>query len=105
MIYLQNYNFCVIVSSIKFKFATRNPEIFCIYYHTHPYIIECWITLVKHEVGSDFSVDQGLPTNARFAQFAVRPVKIFRVEDSFCCQYQVYPVRYVNPTDLPYVEI
>jgi hypothetical protein len=32
---LENYNLCVLVSGDKINFATRNPEIFCIYYHTY----------------------------------------------------------------------
>jgi hypothetical protein len=68
--------------------------------HVFLYIIECRVTLVKREVGSDFSGHQGLATKAHFAKFAV---KIFGPKILSIVSIEVYPVRYVNPTDVPYV--
>ena len=57
--------------------------------------------IVKREVASDFSGHQGLATKARFA------VKIFQTEraNDMVVTVVSVPVRYVYPTDLPYVEM
>ena len=55
---LENYNFCVIVPGIKFKFATEILKDFVFTMTRLP-------TLVKREVGSDFSGHQGFNGNER----------------------------------------
>jgi hypothetical protein len=70
---LENYNLCVIVSGDKIYICNKKSwNILYLLSHDFLYIIECWVTLVKWEVGSDFSGHQGLATKARFAQFIVK---------------------------------
>ena len=52
------YNLCAYLLTIKFKFSARNHERIRIYHYMTISILimrACWITLVKRQVGSDFS--------------------------------------------------
>ena len=78
---------------------------------TRPIIIECWVTLVKREVGSDFSGHKafGKESTLRYKN-TIKKCKNLLDRSSKRCGYVVtvvsdkgYPGRYVNPTDLPYV--
>jgi hypothetical protein len=70
---LENCNLCVIVSGDKIYICNKKSRnILYVLSHVFLYIIECWVTLVNREVGSDFSGNQGLATKARFALIIVR---------------------------------
>jgi hypothetical protein len=52
---LQNYNLCSCVCYIFGLCNKKSGKISYLLWHDFLYIIECWVTLVKREVGSDFS--------------------------------------------------